>query len=110
MAKSFGRRERLPVFDFAILVRQAPCVLENLLYHDRVDVFDGRKHGDQFYPNHNFSTMKKFFALCSMIIALGFVAGCGCGKKESAPATGGDAATQSAEAPSDDTAPPDTPE
>ena len=62
-----------------------------------------------FYPNHNFSTMKKFFALCSMIIALGFVAGCGCGKKESAPATGGDAATQSAEAPSDDIAPPDTP-
>ena len=73
----------------------------------RVDVFGGRKHGDQFYPNHNFSTMKKFFALCSMIIALGFVAGCG--KKESAPATGGGAATQSADVHSDDTAIPDTP-
>ena len=40
--------------------------------------------------------MKKFFALCSMIIALGFVTGCGGGKPPvpaapHAPAPGGDA-------------------
>ncbi|MCL2709618.1 MAG: hypothetical protein FWE95_01960 [Planctomycetaceae bacterium] len=42
--------------------------------------------------------MKKFFALCSMIVALGFVAGCTPKGAPAPAAPAGDAATESGDA------------
>ena len=59
-----------------------------MFYHGDVRVFESRKHIWLFYTPNFTITMKKFFALCSMIIALGFVAaGCGGGNPAPAPTT-----------------------
>ena len=65
--------------DFFRSRKQAPCILEKLFYHGGLSVLFGSSRARRlFYLNH-ISTMKKFFALCSMVVALGFVAGCGNG-------------------------------
>lgn len=80
------RRKKTILFENHWKISQAPCILEKIPYHDGVSTFDSRKCDHHFSPSPHFNTMKKFFALCTMIVALGFVAGCpGKAKDEKAP-------------------------